>query len=227
MDLGRKELKMKARLVLESLIVALGLTSASYIAGLGMGWISSVNWLEAFAVFTSYSCTYLCVKQSRINYPIGAVSVAALSLLFYQQGLYASMVLNMYLFPTLVWGWFRWRADEITRPVTRVSKWWWLVYLMITLSVWYTLTTIATAMDATLAGWDSAILALSILAQFLLDQKKMENWSVWFVVNVISIATYWQAGLQIVAIQFVFFLLNTAYGHYSWKRTMDKEVSHA
>lgn len=227
MDLGRKELKMKARLVLESLIVALGLTSASYIAGLGMGWISSVNWLEAFAVFTSYSCTYLCVKQSRLNYPIGVISVAALSLLFYQQGLYASMVLNMYLFPTLVWGWFRWRPDEITRPVTRVGKWWWPVYLLITYSVWYTLTTIATAMNATLASWDSAILALSILAQFFLDQKKMETWSVWFVVNVISITTYWQAGLQIVAIQFVFFLLNTAYGHYSWKQTMEREASHA
>jgi len=215
---------MKTRLVIESLVVAVVLTGASYAAGLGMGWISSVNWLEAFAVFTSYSCTYLCVKQSRINYPIGAISVAALSFLFYQQGLYASMVLNMYLFPTLVWGWFRWRPDEITRPVTRVKLWWWPVYLWITGSVWYMLTTIATKMDATLAPWDSAILALSILAQFLLDQKKMENWSVWFAVNVISIVTYWQAGLQIVAIQFVFFLLNTVYGHYSWKRTMSKEV---
>lgn len=217
---------MKYRSVLESLIVATVLTAASYIVGLQMKWITDVNWLEAFAVFTSYSCTYLCVKQSRINYPIGAISVAALSLLFYNQGLYSSMVLNIYLFPTLIWGWFRWGRDEVTRPVTRVSFAWWPVYLFLTVSVWYTLVTITELMGAAQAPLDSSILALSILAQFLLDQKKMENWAVWFIINVIAIFTYWQAGLEIVSIQYVFFLLNTAYGHYSWKRTMTREASY-
>lgn len=63
--------------VLDSLWIAAVLTAASYLVGLGLGWTARVDPLEAFAVLTSYSCTYLCVRQRRFNYPIGALSTAA------------------------------------------------------------------------------------------------------------------------------------------------------
>lgn len=180
---------------------------------------TKVNFLEAFAVLTSFSCTYLCVAQSRWNYPVGAVSVAALSLLFYQSQLYSSMVLNLYLFPTLIWGWYRWRPDADTRPVTLVELKWWPVYLGLTAAVWYVLQSVTANMGAQLPAFDSAILGASILAQFLLDQKKLENWVIWFFVNVVSIYVYWNSGLYALTIQFVFFLLNTFWGFYAWNKT--------
>ena len=187
------------------------------------GWITEINWLEVFSVFTSYSCTYLCVVQSRWNYPIGAISTAALTLLFFQSGLYSSAALNAYLVPTLIWGWFRWRPDHDTRPVTTVKNYWWAAYLGLTALVWLILNYIATQLGATLAAADSFILAGSILAQFLLDQKKLETWFFWAIVNVVAIVTYWNAGLTLVAFQFMFFLANTAYGYFMWKRTMYSE----
>lgn len=206
-----------------SFVVATILTGLSYILGLSFEWIKEVNWLEAFSVWTSYSCTYLCVKQSRWNYPIGAISVAALSLLFFQSALYASMALNLYLIPTLIWGWFRWRPDPITRPVTNVALKWWPVYLGIAGFVWLSLTYLASYMGSPLPGPDSFILAGSILAQFLLDQKKIETWFMWAIVNVFAIYTYWQAGLVIVALQFVFFLGNTVWGYVSWKNSTKED----
>lgn len=201
------------------------LTVVSYWAGLKFNWITELNWLEVFSVYTSYVCTILCVLQSRTNYIWGVVSVIALSVLFYESKLYSSMVLNIYLIPTLAWGWFRWRSDADTRPVTFVGWGWWPVYLGITVSVWYTLVQISTYMGATLPVNDSFILAGSILAQFLLDQKKIENWAVWAVINVVAIKTYMDAGLALVAFQYVFFLLNTAWGAFAWRNSM--KVSYA
>jgi nicotinamide mononucleotide transporter len=206
--------------VLVSIALGIVLTAISYGAGLYFQWIDSVNWLEAFAVFTSYSCTYLCVVQSRINYIFGVISVAALSLLFYQTGLYSSMVLNLYLIPTLIWGWFRWGRDDMTRPVKFVEWQWWPVYIGLAGAVWYALITISTYMGAVQAPTDSFILAASVLAQFLLDQKKIENWGIWAIINVVAIYTYWNSGLVIVALQYVFFLMNVFWGLYDWRKSM-------
>lgn len=75
---------------------------------------------------------------------------------------------------------------------------------------------------------DSLILVLSLLAQLLLDNKRIETWFVWVLVNLIAIYTYFNQELFIVTLQYVFFLANTIYGWYSWRKSMttteDKEV---
>ena len=201
--------------------IASALTGLSYIAGLTFGWIDHVSALEAFATFTSYSCTYLCVVQSRWNYPIGAVSVVALCVLFWQLGLYSSMALQGYLFFQLTYGWFRWGPDEDTRPVTRVKADRWLVgYLAITAATYLLCLWITSALHASMSTVDSAILVLSILAQFMLDNKKLENWIVWMIVDAISVYTYWASGGVVVAIQMGLFLLNAVWAFVEWKRTM-------
>jgi len=209
------------RNLIESFVIAVVLTGVSYLVGIWFGWVdpSSLSYLEAFAVFTSYSCTYLCVKERRINYPIGAISTAAYAVLFFQQGLVASMLLNIYLTPSLIYGWFRWRSDAQARPVTRVALKWVPVYLVVTALAYLGAVGVASAFGGTLALTDSVILIGTVLAQFLLDNKKIENWIIWAVVNVFAIYTYATAGLALAAFQYVFFLLNTIYGFICWQRS--------
>jgi nicotinamide mononucleotide transporter len=205
--------------ILVSLVVAVVATGLSYLIGLGAGWIDSVNLLEAAAVFTSYSCTYLCVKERRINYPIGALSTALYCILFVQSGLLASAVLNGYLTLSLIYGWFRWRSDAVTRPVSRVEIKWVPVYLLATGAAYAGALGLNTHFGGSFAWTDTVILVLTILAQFLLDNKKLENWAVWAVVNVFAIYTYFTAGLFIVGVQYIFFLANTLYGWYVWNQS--------
>lgn len=215
----RRQRRMK-RHVAESVVVAVVLTSLSYAVGIGVHWISDLNWLEVFAVFTSYSCTYLCVKERRINYPIGAISSVAYVVLFLQADLVASAVLNAYLVPTLVYGWIRWRRDDITRPVTHVKLKWVPLYVVVAVTGYLGASLLSKAFDGSMAWADSVILAGTILAQFMLDNKKIENWAVWAVVNVFAIYTYATSGLPLVAFQYVLFLANTVYGYVSWNRSM-------
>ena len=120
------------KLNIEAILIGAVLTVVSYGIGLYFGWITEVSQLEAFSVFTSYWGTYLCVMQSRSNYIINAFSVASLCFLFYRQNLLSSMALQIYLFPVLLYGWFRWREDDNTRPVTLVELRWYPVYFGLT-----------------------------------------------------------------------------------------------
>lgn len=205
----------------QAALIAIVLTSLSFGVGIGFGWITTINWLEVFAVLTSYACTYLCVKERRWNYPIGAVSTASLAILYFQSNLIASAFLNLWLVFQLLYGWFRWRADAITRPVTRVQAKWIPVYILASLAFFGVAYLIVTALGGAMAPLDVGILLLTILAQFLLDNKKIETWFVWGGVNILAIYVYFSAGLFLVGFQYIFFLANTIYGAYCWKKSMN------
>lgn len=206
---------------LNSAVIGVVLTSLSYAVGIWAGWTTShLNWLEVFAVFTSYVSTYLCVVERRFNYPAGAISSAAYALLFYQSQLYNSAILNIYLVPVLVYGWIRWRKDTVTRPVTHVQLKWLPVYAAVTGALWWIGVVASNAAGGKLAWTDSFILAGTILAQFLLDNKKLENWYVWFAVDVVAVWEYFTSGLQLVGFQYLFFLANTVVGFVFWLRSM-------
>jgi len=212
-----------ARDIIESIVIGVVLTGLSYAVGIWFNWISTdhLGLLEPFAVFTSYACTWLCVKERRINYPLGIVSSAAYAYLFYKADLFASTALNLYLVPTLIYGWIRWRRDTVTRPVTMVSWRMLPVYLGTSIIGYVGAVYVSQRFGGSVAWADSVILAGTVLAQLLLDNKKLETWMIWAMVNVFAIYTYGTSGLPLVAFQYVFFLFNTLIGWVNWKKSMD------
>lgn len=207
--------------------IALGviLTALSYAVGMSAGWITSLNLLEVFAVFTSYCSTWLCVRERRMNYVYGAISSIAYAVLFFQAGLLASSLLNAYLAPTLLYGWIRWRKDSNTRPVEHVSVKMLPVYIGVAVLFWFGASQLFGALGATMAIFDTMILGLNILAQLLLDNKKLENWYVWAVMNVVAIYVYFSTGLFLVGFQYIFFLMNTVIGFIAWRKSMHEATT--
>lgn len=218
---------MTKRNIIESIILAVVLTAFSYGVGLYMGWIETLNWLEVYAVATSYSCTWLCTRQSRWNYPIGVITTAAYSFLFFQTGAIALAVFNLYLVFSLAYGWFYWRADADTRPVTNVQPIWYLGYGAIGIAVLGIFLAANGLFNPTgiaeLSRIDVGLAVFSGIAQMMLDRKKLQNWIVWAGINIVSIPYFIQIGLPLVAFQYVFFLINTVIGYVAWRKTMVAE----
>jgi nicotinamide mononucleotide transporter len=215
---------MTIKYIFESIAIAIALTALSYLTGIYFGWITELNWLEVFAVATSYSCTWLCTRQSRWNYPIGIITTAAYSLLFYQWGLFALAVFNLYLVFSLIYGWFRWGSDNNTRPVTRIALRWYPAYGALGLVILGLFLIVNILFNpagiSALNPIDVGLAVVSGIAQFMLDNKKLENWSVWASTNIVSIPFFLYQGLTLVAFQYIFFLVNTVIGHVQWRKTM-------
>lgn len=210
------------------IVLGIVLTTISYAVALYAHWITTLDWLEISAVFTSYTCTYLCVVRSRWNYPFGFVSCILLSILFYNSGLFSSAALNAYLPFALLYGWMRWGKDSTREslPVTYTPMRSWIVYVIITGCVYIVIVGALTLLDATLPIADTAILVLSILAQVLLDNKRIETWAIWIVINCIGIWLYYTTGLYLVAFQFVFFLINAIWAAGVWYKAMKRQTAH-
>lgn len=209
--------------IIEAFILATLITTALTIATVVFV-DSSINWLETIAVFFSFACTWLTTRQVRFSYVLAVISTMLLAITFYQAGLYGSMVLNLYLIPTVIYGWFIWGKDSNPRPVEHVALKNILLYVIFTAITWYGAYRIITGFDGEMVILDGWLLVGTVLAQFLLDRKKIENWIVWILVNIVSVYVYWTAGLYLLAAQFALFLANAVYAYYQWNKTMKKHA---
>jgi nicotinamide mononucleotide transporter len=214
----------KMNVYIQAAIISIGLTVLSFVSGVALGWLnpSELNWIEIAAVATSYYCTWLSYHQKRWYYGVAVITTALYVIVFLQSSLIASAILNIYLVPTVIFGFFRWGKDSQAKPVQRFAWKWLPVYLGVTAIFYFGALYVTTALGGTMAPLDSMILVGTILAQFLLDNKVLGNWFVWIAVNVVSIYVYFSSGLFFAGTQYILFLVGAVYGFVQWKRSMVK-----
>lgn len=209
--------------IIEAVVLATGITGLLLVAMALTG--TNINWIETASVFFSFACTWLCTRQVRFNYVLAVISTSLLVITFWQAELFGSMILNIYLIPTVIYGWFVWKRDTNPRPVERVKPKKFLIYAAVTAVTWAGAYWIITSFEGQMGGLDGWLLVGTILAQFLMDRKKIENWTIWIIVDAVSIFVYWQAGLYLLAAQFFLFGANAVYAHFQWKKSMKVAVN--
>lgn len=198
-----------------SIFIAIGivLTVSSYLICMAFGLPISLNLLEFAAVSTSYTCTILFLMQKRVAYYYGVISTAFLCLFFYMTGVYALAIFNGVLVFSLVYGFIKWGPDRKAIPVTELEDWWgvlgYTLFGILVAGFFILVTGSGVPLDIILAS-------LSAVAQLMLDRKVRSNWLVWILVNVISIYFFYQSGMYLLAIQFVFFLINAIVAWVKW-----------
>jgi nicotinamide mononucleotide transporter len=67
---------------------------------------------------------------------------------------------------------------------------------------------------------DASIFGLSILAQYLLDRKKIENWIAWGVVDLIAIYVYASQHLWVTSMLYSLLFLNVFWGYHEWRKEL-------
>jgi nicotinamide mononucleotide transporter len=63
---------------------------------------------------------------------------------------------------------------------------------------------------------DSFVTVMSIIATYLMVQKKVECWGLWFLVNSLACSLYFFKGIMLVGIEYVVFCFITAFGLWNW-----------
>jgi nicotinamide mononucleotide transporter len=121
-----------------------------------------------------------------------------------------------------LYGWWFWNSGGEMGTEPKIGNWSWkfvslllIPVSLVTLGISYVLNVFT---DANMAFWDTLILCLSILAQFLLDRKQQKHWMVWGFVNILSIYVYSSMELWLTTLTYVVLLLNVPYGYYLWKK---------
>lgn len=164
---------------------------------------------------------FLAARNSIHTWWLGIIGCALFAVLFYQVKLYAEVLLMVFFIATNLVGWFQWgRADGIKQisdtPLLRLLSYA-AVAMLVTLLYGFMLHRLT---DAYAPFVDSAILMFSIIAQFLLMNRKLETWWFWLIVNTLAVPLYLSRELQLTALVYTGFWFNAWYGLYLWRRQL-------
>ncbi|WP_460501737.1 nicotinamide riboside transporter PnuC [Hymenobacter agri] len=180
--------------------------------------------LEIAAVVTGFACVWLAARESIWNFPVAIVSCVLYAILFWQTKFYADFGLQGFFIALSFYGWYKWLygdRDESVLGITRTTGREWLISTafvgLFTLGFGYYL---HAHTDAALPHIDSFTTAGSLVAQYLLTRKRVENWLLWLFVDLIYVPMYWNKGLYISSLLYFLYLALAAYGYWQWRREL-------
>ena len=111
---------------------------------------------------------------------------------FWHTHLYLNAGLQIVYFVLSIHGWYEWLHGGVNKTeltITRASARMWAVLMSIgvvlTLVLFWLLR--RTAHDASLPIWDAVTTAFSIVGQYMLNMKIVENWLIWALVDIIYV----------------------------------------
>ena len=186
--------------------------------------LTTAPWLDQLNLVLGLLGVGLMIRRSLWAFPVGLAAVTVQGVLFYRASFPADALLQVFFFVTLAWGWWHWVKDKGAAPELPVTM----------LSLRGRLLTVAAAGAATVVWalviapllhavmpWRDAFIAMfSVAAQVLQARKKLENWPLWIVVNVVAMASYWSAALAFTALLYLIYLGMAFAGWRAWTRAL-------
>jgi len=184
-----------------------------------------LTWQTLFEIIASISgiiCVYLQTLEKIAAWIFGIISVSLLAIIFLDAQLISDFILHIILLLLNVYGLWQWNRYEENENsphmVLRFTSVHWIIWLAIIVIVtplWGFL--ISRLFTADLAYFDAFTTVGSLVAQYLLAKKYLENWITWIVVDVIAIGVYTYKELYFVAFLFLIFLVLCIKGYVEWK----------
>ena len=213
------------RLVRTVAWAALGAGAVGLTAGSLLG-VLPIALDEVFGFTTGAACVLLVVDESVWNFPVGIANNALFLVLFARSRLFGDMSLQLVYLALGGLGWWQWtrfkggaagEAQSRDLRITRASN-----------SERWTLLLFAIAATPPLRSalqWargaapflDAFTTVLSLVAQWLLNRKRMENWYVWIAADVIYVYLYLQRHLPLTALLYALFIPLCIAGLVRWR----------
>ncbi|WP_229257445.1 nicotinamide riboside transporter PnuC [Duganella callida] len=176
--------------------------------------------LELLSFLLSVATVWLNIRQSHWGWLFAIISSATYGLVFYGSRLYGDMGLQLVFITVSFFGWYQWlRGDDSHHqlPVTTLTsrgRWLMAVAWLIgfALLAWF----LKSCTDTDVPNSDGFLTAGSLVGQLLLSRKKIENWHVWIIVDVLYVALYLHKHLVLTAVLYAVFVGMAVIGLRAW-----------
>ena len=183
--------------------------------------------LEILGFITGAICVYLNTQQNVWGWFFGIVNAVLYTFVFLDARLYADMSLQGYYFFTSIYGWWMWlyggknhQALPVSRTPAKLYGLFIGLFVVATASWGFLLNRYT---DASLSYLDSALTAASLLGQWMMARKYLENWLVWIVADVCYVGMYLYKELHLTALLYAIFLGLAVVGYLQWRKSVDSE----
>ena len=192
--------------------------------------------MEVFTLVTGVVYVILEVRQKNVMWILGMLTSAATVYVFFIQGLYASSALNVYYFVIAFWGPYQWRRDSRKlgadvgledsgprekQPAVHLNR-------LPVRTIWTSLAVLVAGtvllilvmerLEDSMSVMDAAVAVLSAVATWWLGRSYLEQWLLWVVADLLTLAMCLAQGLYMMSVLYLAYTAFAAYGYFYWKR---------
>lgn len=183
--------------------------------------------LEFLAFVFGILSVYFAKKENIWVYPTGLVSTIITVYLLYQASYFGDMTMNFYYSIMSIYGWYKWSSKSIQNDlnITKTNNqekiigiFLFFLTIGITFAVYkffnYSLE-IPNYIDIFTSG-------IFFTAMWYMALKKIENWTLWIIGDVIAVPLFAYRGLGMLSLQYIIFTILAVLAYIEWKKILIK-----
>lgn len=182
---------------------------------------------EYMATFFGLLNVYLITRQSQWNFLFGFLNAGCFFLLFHDKKIYADMSLHIIYMLFQIYGFYQWRSGGQQHHGVKAHYASWLdfgkasaVIVFLGVIMAYIL---AQYTDSTSIPLDASSTAISLVAQWMMSKKWIQNWWLWILSDVIGIAMYLYKGLYAASGLYAVYIVLCFIGLHKWRQSISVE----
>lgn len=183
------------------------------------------NYVEIFGSLTGFLYLGFSIRQHYLTWPAGLLNALFYIAVFFTSKIYADMALQFYYVAISIYGWWRWHqgnSEGHTLKVTKTSDSLRMKLLLVTAVLFAVIAFILyNYTDSPVPFWDALVTALSIVATWMLAQKKIEHWLIWVLADAISIGLFIAQELYPTTLLFLVYTILAVYGYFEWRKELN------
>lgn len=188
------------------------------------------NKLDTLGVILGFVYLFLEFRTSAWMWVVGCIMPAVYIVVLYQSGIYADCGMEVYYFLAGIYGLAVWlrggkggkKKIEISRTPAKTALVLAAVFIVLDVALTFFL---MKCTDSKVPYTDAFTTALSIIGMWMLSRKYLEQWWVWFVVDIVSTCLYIYKGVYGRSILYGVYTVMAVYGYFLWCRKRSKRES--
>lgn len=189
---------------------------------------SSLQIILEFLVFVfGIVSVYFAKKENIWVYPTGLISTIITVYLLYQASYFGDMTMNFYYSIMSIYGWYKWSSKSIQNDlnITKTNNQEKIIGIFLfffTIGITYTVykffnysLEIPNYIDIFTSG-------IFFTAMWYMALKKIENWTLWIIGDVIAVPLFAYRGLGMLSLQYIIFTILAVLAYIEWKKILNK-----
>ncbi len=186
--------------------------------------------LEAIAFVFGIASVVYAKKENILVYPSGLVATVITVYLFYVDALFGDMMMNFYYSVMSIYGWWNWARVRDNEKVVHISRTnarekgigfiLFIATMIVTYAVYKVFGTILSASNYI----DIFTSGVFFTAMWYMANKKLENWTLWILADLITVPLYAYRGWGMLSLQYLIFTVLAIQGYMVWKKNINNNL---
>ena len=184
-----------------------------------------IELLDLSGSVLAFTSTVFYVRINPLAWPVGLLAILIDISLYFKKGLFGDTCLNGVYFILTLYGWYRWKFGGKSRselPISSINKKLALKLLLIaSIGIYAAFFILSRYTNSKVPLWDATTTILSLIAEWMICNKIIQNWILWFLVDSMYVGLYFYKGIPIHGTLNIIYLFMAVSGYLKWKKEMN------